>query len=108
VPIPDLDSVIEEAVLAYVTAKKRTDLQRYSESGYSPEDLVSDHSDYYSLSGTDKKVKFTGRSAGNVIEDYLQLLGYPRCSDQWFTLAHIVIERGEFESCMGPRFQEDL
>jgi len=108
VPIPDLDSVIEEAVLAYVTAKLRTDLQRYSESGYSPEDLVADHSDYYSLSGSDQKIKFTGRSAGNVIEDYLQLLGYPRCSDQWFTLAHIVIERGEFESCMGSRFQEDL
>ena len=48
--------------------------------------------------GSPKKIKFTGKSAGDIIEDYLEKLGYPSGSDQWFSLAHIVIERGEFES----------
>lgn len=96
--LSDLDSVIDDAVNSYLIAKKRCVLQRHPLSGYTSKNLVADHPDYYTTWGSPKKVKFTGRSAGDIIEDYLEKLGYPSGSDQWYSLAHIVIERGEFES----------
>tara|TARA_R110002020_G_scaffold456042_1_gene672312 strand:+ start:779 stop:1135 length:357 start_codon:yes stop_codon:yes gene_type:complete len=98
VSLADLDSVIDDAVNSYLIAKKRCVIQRHPTSGYTSQDLVADHPDYYTTWGSPKKIKFTGRSAGDIIEDYLEKLGYPRGSDQWFSLAHIVIERGEYES----------
>ena len=96
--LSDLDSVLDEAVLSYVIAKKRCIVQRNPLSGMSARSLVDEHPGYYVYWGNPKKIKFVGKCAGDVLEDYLQKLGYPRGSDQWFSLAHIVIERGEYES----------
>ena len=96
--LSDLDSVLDEAVRSYVIAKKRCIIQRNPLSGISAQSLVNEYPDYYVYWGTPKKIKFVGRCAGDVLEDYLKKLGYPRGSDQWFSLAHIVIERGEYES----------
>ena len=96
--LSDLDSVLDDAVNSYLIAKKRCVLQRYPTSSYTYRDLVRDHPDYYSTWGSPKKMKFIGRHAGAILEDYLKKLGYEKGSDQWFSLAHIVIERGEYES----------
>lgn len=95
--LADLDSVLDEAVESYLIAKKRCILGRYPTSGYTSEDLVADHPDYYAFWGSPRKIKFTGKCAGEIIEDYLEKLDYEAGSDQWYSLAHIVIERGEFE-----------
>jgi len=96
--LSDLDSILDKAVLSYVIAKKRCLIHRNPTAGISARSLVDEYPDYYVYWGNPKKIKFTGRCAGDVLEDYLQKLGYERGSDQWFSLAHIVIERGEYES----------
>ena len=97
-PLSDVDSVLDKAVLAYIIAKKRCIIQRNPYSGISAQSLVNEYPDYYVYWGNPKKIKFIGKCAGDVLEDYLIELGYPRGSDLWFSLTHIVIERGEFES----------
>jgi len=96
--LADLDSVLDEAVESYLIAKKRCVLSRYPDSGYTPDNLVADHPDFYAFWGSPRKIKFIGKCAGDVLEDYLAKLGYSKGSDQWFSLAHIVIERGEYEA----------
>ena len=113
--LEDLDSVLDQAVRAYMVAKKRSLLQRPrhpsedfdAKKGMTVQDLAPQHPAYDILWGTEPKIKFVGISAAEVLENYLAKLGYPRGSDLWFSMAQIVRERGEIESEMGFGFHED-
>ena len=48
------------------------------------------------------KYRVIGKTADDLLEEYLAKLGYPRNSELWYSLANIVIERGEFESEQDP------
>ena len=102
--IPDLETVLDEAVRVYLIAKKRCVLQRYPRTTpFNAEDLAKQYPDYFHRfkgrgeSGS-QKYKVIGKTADVILEEYLEKLGYPRCSPLWLTLANIVIERGEYES----------
>ncbi len=58
-------------------------------------DLAREFPESYSLGSPERNLKFTGRTADSVLEDYLQGLGEARCSRLWGELAAIVIARGE-------------
>jgi len=102
--LPDLETVLGEAVRVYLIAKKRCVLQRYPKTTpFNAEDLAKQYPDYFQKfkgrgeSGS-QKYKVIGKTADVILEEYLEKLGYPRCSPLWLTLANIVIERGEHES----------
>ena len=75
--LEDLDSVLDQAVRAYMVAKKRSLLQRPRhpsedfdvEKGMTVQDLAPQHPDYYILWGTEPKIKFVGISAAEVLEN---------------------------------------
>jgi hypothetical protein len=93
--LTDLDDALEEAVCAYRSLKMLRTLRRISRADYTVRNLAEDYPHHYLLLDTDDKIRFIGKSAGEILEDYLAELGYSRGSDLWFALAHIVIERGE-------------
>lgn len=98
--LSDVDSILDEAVLSYCIVRKLRLLKR-TPSGASDrklaESLVDDYPDHYTLQYPKRHVRFVGKSAGDILEDYLRELGYEAGSDLWFSLAQIVIERGELE-----------
>tara|TARA_R100000315_G_scaffold55179_1_gene29219 strand:+ start:3950 stop:4321 length:372 start_codon:yes stop_codon:yes gene_type:complete len=101
--LPDLETVLDEAVKVYLIAKKRCALMRHSNtSSFTAEDLAKEYPDYFEpfikKSTGEHKYKVIGKTADVILEEYLAQLGYPSNSDLWYTLAHIVIERGEYES----------
>jgi hypothetical protein len=101
--LPDLDTVLDEAVKVYLIAKKRSALQRYpKDAPFTAEELASEYPDYFqpfikSKSG-ELKYRVIGKTCDVILEEYLAKLGYEPNSDLWYSLAHIVIERGEYES----------
>ena len=97
--LPDLETVLDEAVRVYLIAKKRGALQRYpNEIPFTADELVDKYPDYFVRWGSPTKIRVIGKSADVILEEYLAKLGYPLNSDLWYSLAHIVIERGEYES----------
>jgi hypothetical protein len=61
----------------------------------SAKDLARDYPEFYTLRGPEKSLIFTGISAEEVLEDYLQKIGEKRGSKLWYRLAYKVIARGE-------------
>jgi hypothetical protein len=94
--ISNVDSVLDEAVRTYRIVRKLRILRRGSPTDYTDHNLAEDYPDHYTFFGSHQNIRFIGNSAGDILEDYLTELGYPRGSDLWFSLAHIVMERGEF------------
>tara|TARA_R100001244_G_C5122462_1_gene123811 strand:- start:148 stop:429 length:282 start_codon:yes stop_codon:yes gene_type:complete len=85
----DLFHVLAKAVESYQAANVRG--RNYTIRGYTPQKLINDFPGFYArLSGD--KVKFVGKSAGEILEDYLQSLGYERNSDMWYDLARQVVD----------------
>ena len=58
------------------------------------EGLAREFPEAYSMKGGQNLV-YTGRSADDILEEYLQDIGKPRRSRLWFELAGIVVARGE-------------
>ena len=94
--ISDVDSVLDEAVRSYRIVRKLRNLRREPSTDYTANHLAEDYPDHYKFFGSHRNIRFIGKSAGEILEDFLIELGYPRGSDLWFSLAHIVVERGEF------------
>ena len=94
--ISDVDSVLDDAVNSYRIIRRLRILRRGSPTDYTAHNLAEDYPDHYTFFGSCRNIRFIGKSAGDILEDYLTELGYPRGSDLWFSLAHIVRERGEF------------
>ena len=94
-------SVLAEAVRSYTLARRRGSLQKASSNGHRRigreeiEDLAREFPEAYSMNGPGKNLTYIGRSADEILEDYLQDIGKPRRSKLWFELAVIVVARGE-------------
>ena len=93
--LTDFDDALKEAVCAYRSLRKLRTLKRVSRTDYTVKNLAEDYPHHYLSLSSDDKIRFIGKSAGEILEDYLAELGYSRGSDLWFALAHIVIEQGE-------------
>ena len=96
--LPNLDSVLDEAVRSYVMAKRRAYIQRTSAGRDIARDLATDYPDYYELGAPGDNLRFVGKSADEIIEDYLKLLGQDRSSRLWYSFSQIVVKRGESEN----------
>tara|TARA_R110001583_G_scaffold55916_5_gene169533 strand:- start:3477 stop:3788 length:312 start_codon:yes stop_codon:yes gene_type:complete len=95
--LSDLDSVLDEAVRSYRIVKKLRLLKREARVDTIVESLAEVDFDNYISLDSYHRIKLEGKTPNEILEDFLQGLGYERCSDLWFSLAHIVIERGERE-----------
>ena len=106
--LPELETVISQAVRVYLIAKKRCALMRSpNHPELSAQKLAEQYPDYFEqFSGKgakgEMKYRVIGKTADDLLEEYLAKLGYPRNSELWYSLANIVIERGEFESEQDP------
>jgi|TARA_R100001143_G_C3298029_1_gene104299 hypothetical protein len=85
----DLFHVLAEAVESYRAASVRG--RNYTIRGYTPQKLIKDFPGFYARH-SGGKVKFVGKSAGEILEDYLQGLGYERNSSMWYKLARDVVD----------------
>tara|TARA_R110002020_G_scaffold178630_2_gene371663 strand:- start:406 stop:687 length:282 start_codon:yes stop_codon:yes gene_type:complete len=88
----DLFHVLAKAVESYRAASVRG--RNYTIRGYTPQKLIDDFPGFYARH-SGGKVKFVGKSAGEVLEDYLEGLGYERNSDMWYKLARQVVDLAE-------------
>ena len=88
----DLFHVLAKAVVSYRAASVRG--RNYTIRGYTPQKLIDDFPGFYARH-SGGKVKFVGKSAGEVLEDYLEGLGYERNSDMWYKLARQVVDLAE-------------
>ena len=95
--LSDLDFTLDEAVRSYCVVKRIRTLKPASDVNRIVENLAQDHLDKYILVDPFNRIRLAGKTAGEILEDFLQGLGYERGSDLWFSLAHIVIERGEHD-----------
>tara|TARA_R100000995_G_scaffold84770_1_gene64715 strand:- start:627 stop:1046 length:420 start_codon:yes stop_codon:yes gene_type:complete len=92
ITIEDLAYVLPKAVEAYRAAAIR---DRPKQVGYiamqmTPEEVVERFPDFFCLY-CEGKLQFIGETAEEILETYLTGLGYERCSQKWFELAHVVV-----------------
>jgi hypothetical protein len=92
---PDVYYVLAEAVEAYKAAAFR-DRHGYTKRGYTAEQAAKEFPKYFSLHSSGK-IKFIGKSADKILEEYLQEMGYPPNSEYWFRLARQVTELAQEE-----------
>tara|TARA_Y100001951_G_C11104835_1_gene164104 strand:- start:95 stop:382 length:288 start_codon:yes stop_codon:yes gene_type:complete len=86
--------VLAEAVDAYKAAAMRG--RNYTILGYSAESLIAAYPNHYARH-SNGKVKFIGKTANDILEEYCSELGYKPASQRWHQLVTTVIElsRGE-------------
>ena len=82
-------SVLDSAVDAYKAAGMRG--RKYIVLGYKAEKLIKEYPKYYARHGNGK-VKFVGKTADDILEEYLSKLGYDRGSKRWHQLVSSVID----------------
>lgn len=103
--LSDLEEVLARAVRVYVLAKKRAALLRDPDHPtLSLEKLARDYPESlqpYERGGV-IRYRPIGLTGDDILEEYLSRFGYARNSELWYSLAHIVIERGEHESTRDP------
>tara|TARA_R110000744_G_scaffold42546_4_gene95999 strand:+ start:2924 stop:3211 length:288 start_codon:yes stop_codon:yes gene_type:complete len=85
----ELFYVLAEAVDAYKAASQRG--RNYSLLGYNAEKLVKEYPKYYGRH-SDGKVRFIGKTADEILEEYCSELGYKPASQRWHQLVTTVIE----------------
>ena len=88
--LEDLLYVLAEAVEAYQVAAMR-DRSGYIAHGYTAETLIENFPKYFSRQSSGK-AKYIGKSADEILENYLEGLGYNRNSQKWYKLAQYVID----------------
>ncbi len=81
--------VLADAVDAYKAASMRG--RNYTVLGYTAERLVKAYPKHYGHH-SDGKVRFIGKTADDILEEYLSELGYDRNSKRWHQLVSTVIE----------------
>ncbi len=85
----DVFYVIARAVESYKAAAFR-DRHGYIKRGYTAKQAVKEFPEYFALYSSGK-IKFIGKSANQILEDYLQKLGHKPNSEHWYDLARQVI-----------------
>ena len=93
--LDSLDEAIRVAVRAYRLARQRGTMQKSVEGRNSAKNLAKDYPEFYTIESPEKGLVFTGVSAEEVLEEYLQKIGEKRRSKLWFRLACVVVARGE-------------
>lgn len=88
----ELDAALDLAVESYIVSKTRN--QHTRQGTIKTVDLAKTFPGYYKRM-PNGHFFFIGKTADDVLEDYLTSRGYERGSTQWYHLAEIVIERGE-------------
>ena len=91
-PKSELDAAIDLAVESYIVSKTRN--QHTRQGTIKTVDLAKTFPGYYKRM-PNGHFFFIGKTADDVLEDYLTSRGYERGSVEWYHLAEIVIERGE-------------
>tara|TARA_R110002051_G_scaffold296278_1_gene362334 strand:+ start:2091 stop:2531 length:441 start_codon:yes stop_codon:yes gene_type:complete len=86
----DVFYVIARAVESYKAAAFR-DRHGYIKRGYTAKQAVKKFPEYFALYSSGK-VKFIGKSANQILEDYLQKLGHKPNSEHWYDLARQVVD----------------
>ena len=81
--------VLAEAVDAYKAAGQRG--RNYSILGYNADRLIKKYPKYYGRH-SDGKVRFIGKTADKILEEYCLELGYKPASQRWHQLVTTVIE----------------
>lgn len=88
----ELAYVLAEAVEAYkVAALRDRSTGSYSFRGYTAEVLIKKFPKHF-CQHSDGKARYIGKSASEILENYLVGLGYERESTKWYELAHNVID----------------
>jgi len=98
----DLFHVLARAVESYRAANVRG--RNYTIRGYTAQSLIDSFPGFYGMQG-DGKVIFVGESVNEILENYLQSLGYERNSKIWYRLARDVIELAEDEYGLGEKVE---
>lgn len=86
----DVFHILAEAVESYKLAAMR-DRSGYISHGYTVETLIESFPKYFSKQ-SNGKAKFIGTSADQVLENYLEGLGYKCGSHKYYKLAQCVID----------------
>ena len=101
---PQLRSVLDKAVRAYLVARKRTMMHKNKGGGdrvyldrKAAKILAREYPEFYIMRGSQKYLDFVGMSADDVLEDYVQDMGEKRGGKLWHRLANIVITRAKLE-----------
>tara|TARA_R110000787_G_scaffold40264_3_gene100245 strand:- start:705 stop:1031 length:327 start_codon:yes stop_codon:yes gene_type:complete len=89
------EAVLADAVRAYKLARIRGAMQKRAAGREEVEALAERFPEAYSSRGAGQNLAFCGRTADDILEDYLQGLGEARGSKLWIELAGITIARGE-------------
>jgi uroporphyrinogen-III synthase len=90
----EIAAVLTAAVRAYSLARRRTALQKAGMAGRkAAKQLADEFPESYSAHGAAKNLVFTGKSADEIIEEYLQ--EEKRGSREWQRLAALVVYHGE-------------
>ena len=98
----DLFHVLARAVESYRAANVRG--RNYTIRGYTAQSLIDSFPGFYDMQ-SDGKVIFVGESVNEILENYLQSLGYERNSKIWYRLARDVIELAEDEYGLGEKVE---
>jgi len=91
-PKSDLDVALDLAVESYIVSKTRN--QHTRRGTIRSANLVKKFPGYYKEM-PNGHCFFVGKTADEVLEEYLTARGFERGSTEWYHLAEIVIERGE-------------
>ena len=83
------------AVRAYRLARRRVRMQRSVEGRNAAKNLAEDYPEFYAVESPGKGLVFIGTSADEVLEGYLKKIGEKRRSKLWYSLACVVVARGE-------------
>ena len=100
----DLFHVLAKAVESYRAANVRG--RNYTILGYTSESLIDSFPGFYGKH-SDGKVLFIGETANDILENYLQSLGYERNSKIWYRLARDVIELAEDQHGFGEKVESE-
>ena len=99
---PQLLSVLDKAVSAYLVAKKRTRMFKNKNGGgrvyldrKAARVLAQEYPEFYVMRGSRKYLDFVGISADDILEDYVHSMGEERGGRLWRRLAYVVIARAE-------------
>ena len=92
-PKSDLDVVLDLAVESYIVSKTRN--QHTRQGTIKTVDLNKAFPGYYKRM-PNGHFFFIGKTADEVLEEYLTSRGYEAGSVEWYYLAEIVMERGEY------------
>ena len=98
----DLFHVLAKAEESYRAANVRG--RNYTILVYTSESLIDSFPGFYGKH-SDGKVLFIGETANDILENYLQSLGYERNSKIWYRLARDVIELAEDEYGFGEKVE---